>query len=63
MSKLTLEEIIREEVRKANLYPILEDKYVNEILNLVAKCSEPIDYAHIALLCLAIRTSIEKSAA
>ena len=63
MSTVTLEEIIREEVRKANLYPELEDKCVNEILNLVAQCSEPIDYKHIALLCLAVRTSIEKSAA
>lgn len=59
MSTVTLEEIIREEVRKVNLYPMLEDKCVNEILNLVAQCSQPIDYAHIALLCLAIKSSIE----
>ena len=63
MSTVTLEEIIREEVKKANLYYALEDKCVNEILNLVAQCSEPIDYKHIALLCLTVRTSIEKSAA
>lgn len=63
MSTVTLEKIIREEVRKANLYPTLENQCVNEVLNLVSQCSEPIDYAHIALLCLAIRTSIEKSAA